>query len=208
MILTLNTSICSILDVGLYESNLMYGFDKINEMCEGNYPDSEDDRIDWDHATVRIADFKNSLKPYIFDTLSAIVTFEINPSLSKVANFIHVLEITDYYSPKYYNFAKDEVEFTIDLSVDTMQDLYRLCMEDAFDDFLNEFKSRDGFMSFTPSSRVSFEICMGNDPARCIGLMIQYLSADILSDYQQQFEDTICEQIDYREYVDEKEEVK
>ena len=194
---TLNTNICPILDVGLYESNIMSEFDYFNDFVS-----DEKDMIDWSKASVKMYKFKEHLLRYIEDAITDILESEINPLLDSVDEFIHFDKILAYDSTRWYNFDTDTVTFKIDVPNKTMTVLYERCEGTEFDEWLKNFKSADGFISYSPYNREMFENCLREDSSRAIALMIWYLSRKELEGYQERYEDEVRENTLFGEFID------
>ena len=60
------------------------------------------------------------------------------------------VEVTNLWSPQYYNFQGDELEFNVSFNVDEYKQKEQEAVNDpAFKDFLKErYKSYDGFISY------------------------------------------------------------
>lgn len=62
------------------------------------------------------------------------------------------VRVGETYSPKYYNYAKDEIDIELTLDINQLVD-YMEQFEDEFDEFLSEhYSNRSGFISFMPNS--------------------------------------------------------
>ena len=69
-------------------------------------------------------------------------------------NFIKSIHFTGFWSPREYNFATDQLDFTLEIDRELMlKELAKLIDSKDFKQFLKDnYSSRDGFMSFTANN--------------------------------------------------------
>ena len=95
-------------------------------------------------------------------------------------DFIVDINFTGFYSPKYYNYSTDTIDFILDIDEPKMFDaLDNLKDNKEFELFLYEnFTSRDGFWSHTPNKYddLVYQIKTGGDEyEQSVGALISFL---------------------------------
>jgi hypothetical protein len=180
MKILLNTNICPLLDVGLYESALSEAIDPYDE--NGNY--LEVDEYD-------MKGYKDHIKPIIKNCLTNIIDGCVNSTLA-AEDKIKFIDVDNYYSPRFYNYESDTIDFTIQIKLSTIKTLSERCLNDSnFISFLEEFNSRDGFISFTPCNKSEFLASLKNDRSRAVALILWFLCKESMLEYQMDFEEQV-----------------
>ena len=111
-------------------------FDYINELREQNglLPLENEDLINWDYTTY-------------YSELNIELTNCVDEFLTDLG-LINSITFKALHSPKYYNYSNDFIECIIDLKVNEVKKYINNNLE-AFKSYLiDNFKSRDGFISF------------------------------------------------------------
>lgn len=89
----------------------------------------------------------------------------------------------DYYSPREYNFSGDSSNFDLEIPDNLLLKLLTSVDKDSLEDHLiNEYSSRDGFISFTPNNLKDLLEEIEEDPSRCWGALISYLVTEYIED--------------------------
>jgi hypothetical protein len=189
----LNTNLFSIIHVGMYDSYLspesMFDDYQINEDFEnGDFDMSAEDfweKFDnemYTKAVRRIAD----------NFLSG----EIEAEGIKMN-----VEVGELYSPKYYNFATDNVELTVDFDKEQVLK-YAEQNKEQFDIYLKEnYSSYDGFTSFTANNYFEWAEDFKNDNVQAIGAILSYLFRDEMESYQNDFLEACMTNLFYSEFI-------
>lgn len=105
---------------------------------------------EWDEEK---GDWQDGYEPYPFENIKDSMITYGQPILEEYIQKVlpgATVKVTDLWSPKYYNFQGDELEFTVDFDVAKFNELAKQAVENPeFKDFLKEnYKSYDGFTSF------------------------------------------------------------
>lgn len=122
----LNTNVLPLIDAGIYgREDMIWGYDEETEEETG--PSRED----------LVEAMKKAAQPILEDALR-----EVLPSASVV--------VTGLYSPQYYNYETDQLEFTVSFDTKEFENLMNKTVENPkFDKYLNEnYSSRSGFFSY------------------------------------------------------------
>lgn len=92
----------------------------------------------------------------------------------KTEDLIQGIEYKGLSSPKYYNFETDKLILDIDCNVQGLIDYCKQNRED-FNQYLQDnWKSRDGFMSFVPDNVPAFFADLETDFDKLIQVIIEY----------------------------------
>lgn len=106
------------------------------------------------------------------------------------------------YSPKFYNFATDQLELEVSFNKTKVRKFAKDNRE-AFDDFLSEhFTSRDGFHSHTANNYENWIEDFKEDNAQSIGAVLTFIFLDELEDFKQNFYEYCFSNLYYCEFVD------
>lgn len=141
----LSTGNTPILDVGLYYTIL-------NELNPGRGANPE-----------RFKEFEESVKEHAEDILSELV--------EKTDGF-ELVSVDNYYHPRYYNYSTDELDFTVKYNKDDLKDLIeRYSNDENFVEFLKNYKSYDGFISFYADNKDEF---LTQEPIKSVSQIIRY----------------------------------
>jgi len=122
---------------------------------------------------------------------------------SHEANGIEIeIQTGEIYSPKYYNFATDNIELNVKFSKPKVRQ-YAKANEGAFDFFLNKhFTSYDGFHSHTANNFEQWLEDFNNDNVQSIGAVLTFIFQDEMEDFKNDFYNCCFESLFYSEFVD------
>lgn len=88
------------------------------------------------------------------------------------------IKVGEIYSPKYYNFATDQINLEVDYNKDQLL-AYAEENRDSFSEYLKEnYSSRDGFMSFTANNYMEWVEDFQSDNEQSVGAVLTYLFRD------------------------------
>lgn len=142
---TLDTSNTPILDCGLYYSLL-------GELAPARYDDEN-----------RFKEFEDCVKECAEPILDELVR--------KTPNF-EVVSVDAYYHPRYYNYETDSLEFTVKYTGDELGTVIEEYSNNQdFIDFLQNYKSYDGFISFYADNKEEF---VTQDYIKSVSQIIKY----------------------------------
>lgn len=83
-----------------------------------------------------------------------------------------VVSVDSYYHPRYYNYSTDELDFTVRYTKDDLGDVIEAYSNNKdFIDFLQNYKSYDGFISFFADNREDF---ITQDYDKSVAQIIKY----------------------------------
>lgn len=147
--------------------------------------------------------FKNDAYTKHIETLAKDFLFEI----SELNGITIDIKAGSIYSPKYYNFATDNIDLTV--TVDKRK-LYKFAKENKneFDKFLKDnYSSYDGFYSNTANSYNDWLTDFKGNNDQSIGAILTYLLAteneyNSLSERQKEFVELVYDNSYYNEFVD------
>ena len=142
---TLDTSNTPILDVGLYYSFLYEIMPSVADQPE------------------RFKEFEDCVKECAEPILDELVR--------KTPNF-EVVSVGTYYHPRYYNYETDSLEFTVKYTGDELGTVIEEYSNNQdFIDFLQNYKSYDGFISFYADNKEDF---VTQDYIKSVSQIIKY----------------------------------
>lgn len=127
------------------------------------------------------------------------------------------LKVTEFWSPREYNFNTDQVYFDLELDhqINGNNPIAKYIRRNAnnpyFVEFLKEnYSSYDGFMSLTPSNPGRLLENLKEDPERCVSAVISYLLSqhEDAKKWQYEFEELINENSWYNEFLPDNEEAE
>ena len=176
MILELNTSICPIVDVGMYCSRLS--------------PDSMFDMEDYEVQKSDVISEED--KNYFFDNVS--FSFDTKKYKELVARYA-AAEIEDFFndmrdiikinlhgeayidSPTYYNYRTDWLIFDVEIDENEIQKIHdSVAGNKEFFTWADRYKSCSGFISFMPHKEDKYiRAISGNDLERALAMFITYM---------------------------------
>lgn len=140
---TLDTSNTPILDCGLY-------YTLLGELDPGRYDE-------------RFKEFEDCVKECAQPILDELVR--------KTPNF-EVVSVGTYYHPRYYNYETDSLEFTVKYTGDELGTVIEEYSNNQdFIDFLQNYKSYDGFISFYADNKDEF---ITQDYIKSVSQIIKY----------------------------------
>lgn len=191
----LNSGILPIVDIGMYESILSPNIwdDDALENLHGEYGDAG-------HDLACLGDFDT--EEYEKKVVSAAMGVIEDYAMLILEQYgVAAIKNGRVWSPKYYNFETDNLDFTVYLTDDFMDKFHENMKRFRTNPFLQKYIedhwwSRSGFSSFMPQSMDEIED-FDSDPVRCLAC---YLTFALLTEgYYSNFEDgrTILE-IHYR----------
>lgn len=182
----INSNLFPIISVGMYCTNLepesVFSDYLINEDFEENASQYNAEQF-WDNFDNQ--KYIQTVQSLASDYLDGEI---INENGDKVA-----IECGEIYSPKYYNFATDEIEFTVTYN---KADILKSATKDKenFNKFLKEkYSSYDGFYSFTSNNFEEWEIDFLENIETAVGAVLSYL----FKDEEQNFEEYFFENVPY-----------
>lgn len=113
------------------------------------------------------------------------------------------IKVGELYSPRFYNFATDQVELTVDYDKDTIL-LFAENNKEDFNTFLKEnYSSYDGFSSSTANNYSEWMEDFISDNVQSIGAVLTFIFRDELEDYQEKFIQNCMENMYYSEFINE-----
>lgn len=192
---TINTNLFPIIHVGMYDSYLspenMFDDYQINEDFEnGDFDMTAEDY--WDKFDNE--KYKKEIQHLADNFLSGNIEAEgitIN------------IAVGELYSPRFYNFATDQVEITVDYN---KYDLLKFAKEnkEGLNSFLKEnYSSYDGFSSSTANNYSEWVEDFTEDNEQSIGAILTFIFKDEMEDYQQGFLENCNENMFYSEFINE-----
>jgi hypothetical protein len=190
---TINTNLFPIISVGMYDSYLspenMFDDYQINEDFEnGDFDMTAEDywnRFDNEKYTKEIQHQADNL-------LSGEIEAE---------GITIKIEVGELYSPRFYNFATDQVELTVDYDKDEILNFAKENKEE-FNSFLKDnYSSYDGFSSSTANNYSEWLEDFTTDNVQSIGAVLTFIFEDEIDDYQENFLETCNENIFYSEFI-------
>jgi len=191
----LDTDILPIVDVGMYETILSIDnmFDETDSVVYEASNISKNDKIYYEaHCNTNIEKYKNIITEY---ALNCIKDF-FNVHMNKEGWDVKVLDKAWIWSPQYYNYNSDRLEFSIEIDD---KEFAKLC-DTALGDkkFLKwayeQYKSYDGFMCLFPQTKDEFiqSICK-KDYYKIVSAWFSYLGGYFIGKYGYIYD--ICEDI-------------
>jgi hypothetical protein len=106
-------------------------------------------------------------------------------NIFKNIDFVKKVEFTGWFSPEYYNYSNDQLDFTIDIDKRELFKTLNSLDNKEFKDFLKEnYSSYSGFISFTSNNydELYDKAIMGDEQS--IGAILTYLLKDELKDIE------------------------
>ena len=89
--------------------------------------------------------------------------------------FIKSLEYKGLYSPRYYNFETDKLDMIVDCDTESLIEYVKTTARGDFDKYLQQnWKCRDGFVSFVPDNVGKFFVELEDDFNKLIQVIIEY----------------------------------
>jgi len=188
MEIKLNTQICSLLEVSLYESlfspdtenyeNDFFDLKESGAITEDEY----DKAVDSLWSNYDMSAYKVAFAKFAFGHLSD----SYLEAMKALPFGITGLSFTGMHSPKEYNFESDELDFVIETGDDLPTLLQKWVAKNGDIYFYNELESRygsrDGFISFMPCGRDALEDAIsGRDNAdieRAFAMILHYALND------------------------------
>lgn len=121
-------------------TSLFYGF------YESIYLDYE--KISW--SDQERAEYFNTVGVTFMDNMKYLINYYIPGEMKQKDYYELEIEYQGVYSPKYYNYTTDKIDYKIKTNEKTMQELkkYILNLQGAEQYIFKRFKSYDGFISF------------------------------------------------------------
>jgi len=154
----LNTGICPLFNPNMYEGQ--FGIDFILTL-------DEEDNIE-----IEIDEYKSKVVDIVQDW------FDKNELIG-----IKNVKITEYDSPDYYNYRGDLMNFEADVDINVILTEFLKVDKESTSRWLEQFKSRSGFVSFTESVYDKFieKIKEGNEQE--VGQAIAYINNDLQEEF-------------------------
>jgi hypothetical protein len=113
------------------------------------------------------------------------------------------IAVGELYSPRFYNFATDQLELTVDYDKEDIANFAKENKED-FNSFLKEnYSSYDGFSSSTANNYSEWVEDFTEDNEQSIGAILTFIFKDEMEEYQQGFLESCSENIYYSEFINE-----
>lgn len=111
------------------------------------------------------------------------------------------VQFGEIYSPKYYNFETDQIEFEVEYDKGLVM-RYAFENRDEFDEFLKEnYSSYDGFISHTANTYDEWIEDFKCDNVQSIGAVLTFIFRDELEDEQERFFERCNERLIYSDFV-------
>lgn len=190
---TINTNLFPIISVGLYNSYLspenMFDDYQINEDFEnGDFDMTSEDYWDRFDNEKYIKEIQHQADNFLIGEIEAEgITIKI--------------EVGELYSPRFYNFATDQVELTVDYDKDEFLNFAKENKE-QFNSFLKDnYSSYDGFSSSTANNYSEWLEDFTTDNVQSIGAILTFIFEDEIDDYQERFLDQCSVNMGYSEFI-------
>lgn len=191
----LNSNLFPIISVAMYSTilepySIFYDY-QINEDFENGDFDMNANEF-WDK-------FDNS--KYVEKIQDTAATYLDGKVESKEFEISINIECGEIYSPKYYNFANDEIDLTVSYDDKAILSAAKKNKE-QFNQFLKEnYSSYDGFLSHTANNFEEWLTDFKDDNVQSIGAVLTFLFKGEFEDMQQDFIYTCFENLHYSEFI-------
>jgi hypothetical protein len=175
---TINTNLFPIIDVGMYESILS----PENMFCNSLY-DMEELNVNTDYFWNNFSD-----DDYVKEIERQAQVF-FKGEVYKVEGIEFKIKAGKIYSPKYYNFATDEIDLTVEFNKRHVLKFAK-DNQDGFNIYLkNKYSSYDGFISYTANNYTEWLEDFKDNNSQAIGAVLTYIFtvADELDDTREAF---------------------
>jgi hypothetical protein len=189
----INTNLFPIIDVGMYDSvlspdsmfcNILYDMEELNV----------DPKYFWDNF---------SMQDYVKEVERQAQVF-FKGEVYEVEGMKFKIEAGEIYSPKYYNFATDEIDLTVEFNKRHVLKFAKDNQE-GFNIYLKEhYSSYDGFISHTANNYPEWLEDFKNNNSQAIGAVLTYIFtvADELDDIREDFYEQCQSNIYSSEFCD------
>jgi len=176
MKIELNTAICPIVNVGMYQTHLSPGnmFDsEVSEILASEFlSDAEKEHFcDQYYDNFNTAAYEKVAAKYAMEALDDFI--------GGIAEHIklRLLPEAEIISPREYNFYTDELYFTVEAEQTELDKILpAVCDDEWFWQWAKKYTSYDGFLSFMPCYKDDFaEAINGEDISRALALYLTYL---------------------------------
>jgi len=211
MKLELNTSICPIIDVGLYHSRLspeyMFGWAERELQCSEAITKEEKDyffnKVSFSFNTAK---YKELIVMY--------AAAEIEDYFNDIRDLLKIRRCGEASidSPSYYNYRTDCLLFDVEIGDGEIQKIRKTVVADAgFFAWTDRYKSSSGFISFMPHTKEGYLRAIGgNDLVRAVAMYITYigeknchLTENVLENsYQSYLEENIFGNNSYDDFIE------
>ena len=209
MKLRLNTSICPIVDVGMYGSFLdpqhIFEFDEYEiYRCDTLTEEEKEYCSNSIYMNFDTAAYKQTVAIYATEVIEDLFN-DIRGTIE-----ISLCEGASIYSPKFYNFDTDQLEFDVEISSsEIIKIIVRLGDEQFSEKFFGwareNYKSHSGFYSFMPCEPDGYTVAIeGQDLERALSMYLSYLLRDCIDESQCYIADKIVGNCSLCEFVDDK----
>ena len=117
---------------------------RLNQELENNF------YIVYDWSDQERAEYFNTVGTSFMDNMKYLINYYIPKEMKQKDYYKLEIEYQGVYSPKYYNYTTDKIDYKIKTNEKTMQELkkYILNLQGAEQYIFKKFKSYDGFISF------------------------------------------------------------
>lgn len=189
-----NSNLFPIISVGMYDSlisaeNLFDDY-YINEDKENGYIAYNSEWF-WDNFDNEL--YKKHIEKLAHDFLNGVLCKD---------GISITIKCGAIYSPKYYNFATDNIDFEIKYNKAIIRKFAQKNKE-QFDLFLKEnYSSYDGFCSFTANNFKDWLIDFEENKDQAIGAILTYIFQDECKDKYDEFIHYVYANTSYTEFVD------
>ena len=194
MKILINSNLFPIISVGMYSSSLdpdiIFDAYCIEQDFEDHYInyDSEYFNDNFMMPEYELA-IQNLAKEFFDDTLLEVENVKIDVKAGTI------------YSPKYYNFATDNIDLTVKFNKTKVKN-YAKKYTKEFSVFLKEnYTSYDGFMSFTANNYDQWLKDFNDNEDQSIGAVLSFIFKDEIKDTQQFFIEYCYENLFSGEFV-------
>jgi len=176
MTIKLNTSICCIINVGMYESIIspqnVFEEDENKVKFSDALTEEEKEYFDEKHfGDWNSKAYKDLVSKYAMEIIARY--FE------SISNTIKIVlrNKGEIISPKYYNYRSDILDFEVEVEqVEISKILSNVLKDEMFFKWAERYRSFPGFISWMPYSKEEYiEAIQGKDVERALGMYLTYL---------------------------------
>jgi len=134
--------------------------------------DEKDYFFDKAYMNFNTKEYNKIVLKYAMDQLQDIIN-ELNDTIK-----IKLCEGGSIFSPRFYNFSNDQLDFTVDIADHELEKILPTIIDDdKFWEWAEQYKSYDGFISFMPYYKEEFiEAISGKDITRALAMYLTYIN--------------------------------
>lgn len=193
----LNSNLFPIISVGMYNSHIspenIFDSYTLDQDFEEGYTNFDSEYY-WDK-------FDNNLYVQHVQDLAVEYIEDLEADLQDLLPSLKI-KAGEIYSPKYYNFATDNIDLEVELD---LAEVLAIVSEerDSFDDFLRaNYSSYDGFLSHTANNYNEWLKDVLEENEQALGAALTYIFADEIERCQHTFFDLVNDRSYYSEFMD------